>query len=195
MQKKGWVIEAFPFRYKSNDFIVLVRLYLETENRPEYALLKTEIVKNFDLKNSITYPVNSNGFMNIDVKKFREFFGIEFSKNELGNILKQFHSHFSKFIPKEFSVSKSEPLKNLIVASLSNSDSEDPTKIYCYTVTRKGNRTPFNDNKSRLLRPGLYDRFKSDPTISFCYKSEKHDERSDEQILQKFANRINKVKK
>ena len=59
MEENGWVIEAFPFNYKNNNYIVLAKLYLKDESRPKYALLKTEIIKRNDINESITYPVNS----------------------------------------------------------------------------------------------------------------------------------------
>ncbi|WP_237276158.1 DUF6037 family protein [Tenacibaculum ovolyticum] len=191
MEKNRWVIEAFPFNYKNNDFTVLVQLYLEGEKRPKYNLLKIEFIKNNDINESITFPVNSNGFIELNVREFREFFNIEYSKN-LGNILNQFNQYFSKFIPTQLNPNKSATVKSLIVSSLSKSDSEDPNKIYCFTVTRKGNRTLYNDNKTRTLRPNLYLKFRDDTTISFCYKKDKREEKSDEEILLKFAERIKK---
>lgn len=192
MEKNGWVIEAFPFNYKKNDFIVLVKLYLEGETRPKYNLLKTEFVKNSDINESITLTVNSNGFIDLNVREFREFFNIEYSPTQLKNIIIQFQIYFAGYIPTQQNPNKSETVKSLIVSSLSKSDSEDPDKIYCYTVTRKGNRSPYNDNKTKILRPNLYLKFKEDTTISFCYKKDKIDEKSDEYILLKFAERIKK---
>lgn len=191
MEENGWVIEAFPFNYKNNNFIVLVKLYLKGEARPKYALLKTEIIKKSNINESIMYPVNSSGFMDINVKEFREFFNVEYSE-QLGDILQQFYAYFSKFIPDQINLNKSETIKSVMVSSLSKSDSEDPDKVYCYTVTRKGNRSPYNDNKTRLLRPNLYLKFKEDTTISFCYKNDIIEEKSDEEILLNFAKRIEK---
>ena len=192
MEKNRWVIEAFPFNYKNNDFTVLVQLYLEGEKRPKYNLLKTEFIKNNDINESITFPVNSNGFIHLNVREFREFFNIEYSPTEIKNMINQFQIYFSGYIPTQLNPNKSATVKSLIVSSLSKSDSEDPDKIYCYTVRRKGNRSPYNDNKTRTLRPNLYLKFKDDTTISFCYKKNKIEEKSDEYILLKFAERIKK---
>ncbi len=188
MIEKGWVIEAFPFNYKSNDYIILTKLYQHHEKRPKYALLKTEIIKSDNINKSLTLPVNSNGFIT-DARTLREFFNIAYSKN-LGDILKQFEVHFSGFIPTKVNPKKSENFKKLMLSSLSKSDSEDPEKIYCFTVRRNPNkeiRSLFNDNKSRLLRPNLYLKFKEEPTISFCYSKNIIDEKSDEEILLNFS--------
>lgn len=190
MIENGWIIEAFPFCYKGNDYIVLAKLYQQHEKRPKYALLKTEIIKIDNTNNSLIIPVNSNGFI-IDAKTLRIFFNIEYSKN-LGDILKQFENHFSKFVPVQINPNKSENLKNSMISSLSKSDSEDPLKVYCFTVRRNPNkesRSLFNDNKTRLLRPYLYSKFKDEPTISFCYSKNKNDEKSDKEILSSFSKR------
>ena len=49
-----------------------------------------------------------------------------------------------------------------VVQSLSKSDSEDPSKIYCNKVRRNpnnGHRSEFNADKTKLLRPSLYTYF------------------------------------
>lgn len=190
MEEKGWVIEAFTFYYKKTNYIVLARLYQKGEFRPRFALLKTEIIREEDHNISILIPVNSHGFMT-DAKTLRFFFDISYSEN-LGEILNQFNKHFASFIPTGINPNKSGYLKSTMISFLSISDSEDPDKKYCYTVKRnanKGGRSPFNDNKTRLLRPDLYLRFKDDPTISFCYSKHKSDEKTDEEILLNFSMR------
>ena len=51
------------------------------------------------------------------------------------------------------------------------------------------NRTQFNDNKTKILRPNLYLKFKEELAISFCYSNEKNDEKTDEEILLNFSKR------
>jgi hypothetical protein len=191
MIENGWVIEAFPFNYKSNNYTILAKLYQQNDHRPKYALLETEILRSDNIDKSLIIPVNSNGFMT-DARTLREFFDIDYSPN-IGDILHQFNEYFSRFIPTQVNPNKSESLKSSMIYSLSRSDSEDPNKIYCFTIRRNhnnGRRTPFNDNKSRLLRPSLYSKFKEEPTISFCYSINYKDEKSDEEIIKSFSNRI-----
>jgi len=192
MEKNSWIIEAFSFSYKQSDYIILARLYQKAEERPKYALLKTEIIKADNTNKCLVLPVNSKGFMTTDVRMLREFFNIDYSKN-LGDILHQFYNYFSGFIPTQVNPNKSEMFKRLMISSLSKSDSEDPDKIYCFSVRRnpnKGIRTPFNDNKSRLSRPKLYSKFEGEPTISFCFSKNNRDEKSDEEILLNFSKRV-----
>ena len=79
-----------------------------------------------------------------------------------------------------------------VVQSLSKSDSEDPSKIYCNKVRRNpnnGHRREFNADKTKLLRPSLYTYFSNDESISFCYYSDETMENDDETILKNFSSR------
>ena len=79
--------------------------------------------------------------------------------------------------------------------SLSKSDSEDPRKKYCFSVRRNplkengelGKRSPFNDNKTRLYRPSLYERLGADTNLSFRYSMNPEDEDTDEGIIAKWT--------
>lgn len=191
MEEKGWVIEAFPFNFKQVNYVVLVKLYQENdvkENR--YALLRVEFLKMHDIRDNLIVPANARGFLT-STQTLREYFGIEWSEN-LGDILRQFNKNFARFIPNKVNPSKKEDLKVAMVKSLSESDSQDPSKIYCSSVRRNpndGKRSTFNDNKSRLLRPNLYLKFKDDRTVSFIYSSDSEKEKSDAEIINNFSQR------
>lgn len=70
-----------------------------------------------------------------------------------------------------------------------------PEKKYCFSVRRnplKGNgelgkRSPFNDNKTRLYRPSLYERLGFDTNLSFRYSMNPDDEETDEGIIAKWT--------
>ncbi|ALO42759.1 DUF6037 family protein [Pseudoalteromonas phenolica] len=194
MESLGWVIEAFPFKYKSYSYVVLAKLYQRHERKPKFALMKAEFIRQDDASINKTFPVNSAGF-DTTPKELREFFGIEYGSN-IGDILKQFNEYFAQFIPEQVTLNKPDLLKDSMVRSLSESDSEDPNRLYCFDARRNGGdgkRTQFNDNKTRLLRPTLYSLLKDEQTVSFFYSSDPHQEESDEQILTKFSQRKAKV--
>ncbi|HCI96256.1 DUF6037 family protein [Providencia rettgeri] len=190
MVAKRWVIEAFPFNYKKRDYIILAKLYEDGETKPKYALMKVEILKSGNINERLVLSVNANGFI-IEAKQLRAFFDIEYGKN-LGNLLSQFNEYFAQFIPTHITLGKSPHIEEAMVTSLSRSDRQDPNKRFCYGVMRNSDgrgRSPFNDNKTRLLRPTLYSEFSSDLSISFCYSTDSYDEKSDEVIIKNFANR------
>jgi hypothetical protein len=191
MENNGWIIEAFPFIYNNYDYIVLTKLYQSNDRKPPYALLEVEILRRDDINDSLTVPVNTNGFMT-DARTLREFFNITYAEN-IGDILNQFNEHFSNFIPIQVNLDKPQDLKNAMTNSLSRSDSQDPNKIYCFSIKRNSGtekRTSFNDNKSRLLRPSLYEKFKDDRTVSFCYSSTEEKEKPDGEIINNFSNNL-----
>lgn len=189
MVLKGWVISSFLFRYKNMDYIVLVKLYEETEKRPQYALVKMEFLHINNFRESLEVAANVTGLM-ADAKTIREFFGIQYSEN-LGSILEQFCKRVGVNIPTEVNVVVDKKQRNAIEYSLSKSDSEDPNRKYCYKVKRNpikrngelGQRSPYNDNMTRLRRPSLYEKLKADSNLSFCYSLNPCAEKTDEEII------------
>ncbi|GGG07027.1 hypothetical protein GCM10010912_59590 [Paenibacillus albidus] len=190
MEVKKWVIDSFIFSYNNEDFIVLVKLFVENEKKKEkYALVKLEFLRQSDLNSSLQVEANSNALF-VDTKTLREYFKIEYNEN-LGDILQQFKKCFSRFIPIEVIEDKSDDQLRVIVASLSKSDSENPNKVYCYRVRRNGyksdgtlaQRSYYNDNKSRILRPFLYQKLKDEKNISFCFSEQENEQNTDETIL------------
>lgn len=164
MELKGWVIDSFYFRYKEQSYIVLVKLFEQDEKKPEYALLKLEFLKENDFADSLLVCANSVKLF-VDAVTLRKYFGVEYVDN-LGDFATQFNQQLAEFIPIEVVQNKTETQKDAMTISLSNSDSEDPRRKYCYAVKRNppkkdgtlGQRSPYNDNKTRIRRESLYAR-------------------------------------
>ncbi|WP_436864765.1 DUF6037 family protein [Bacillus fungorum] len=198
MEEKGWRIDSFLFTYKQQDFIVLVKLYEVDEVRPEYAMLKIEFLRQGNFNDNLLVPANSVKLF-VDTKTLREYFNIKYSEN-LGDIFKQFNQHFALFIPTKVIEKKSNIQQKALIYSLSQSDAEDPSKLYCYAVKRNSKkadgtlkqRSPFNDNKTRLLRPTLYQKLKKEKNLSFCFSIEQAEEKSDEDIIYNWTKNRNK---
>lgn len=195
MVKQGWVISSFLFAYKDINYIVLVKLYLKDESKPNFALLKLHFMKESNFNDDLEVPANTCCLMT-DAKTLRLYFGIAFSDN-LGDILNQFSKNLGRYIPTEVKQKVTDNEKKAMVHSLSTSDAEDPNKIYCYKVRRNpnkldgtpGQRSPFNDNKTRILRPELYKKLHRDKTLSFCYSANPRDEKNDETIILNWTKR------
>lgn len=199
MIDNGWSITCFPFSYKQVDFIVLVKLYIN-ENIPQFAVLKFDFIKSYDLNEHLEIPVNERGLIlntNLEKANMRKFFNIEWAEN-IGDIFKQFNAYLIEHVPTQLKENLTENEKYAMVKSLSKSDSEDPKKIYCFAVRRNPlnkDKTPqkrsvFNDNKTRLLRPNLYKKLCADKTLSFCYSLDRNEEKTDEEILKNMMGTI-----
>jgi hypothetical protein len=189
MKNNGWTICSFIFKYKNNNYIVLVKRFVGSVKRiSEYALVKLEFMKETDLTDLLEVEANSNRLL-IDAKKLREYFGIEYSNN-LGDIINQFSNQLGDSIPTNIKMNISDIEKQAMVRSLSISDSEDPEKIYCTMVRRNfegKKRSEFNSDKTKLLRCKLFKYFKDDESISFCYSKEPERENDDATILKNFS--------
>lgn len=197
METKGWIIDSFLFQYKRIQYIVLVKLYTENERKPRYALLKLEFIRQDNLDSRLQIPVNVNGFLTdiVSIGDIKAFFGVEYQVN-FGVFIEQFYERLAGFIPTEVSENKNDAERRAMVADLSRKDSENPNKIYCTGVKRNPNvdgvqqhRSPYNDNKTRLLRPDLYKEYGDEDTISFCYSENAEDEKTKEEIMRNFAAR------
>lgn len=105
-------------------------------------------------------------------------------------MLSQFYAYLSGFIPLSAGLHRSQAIDVAMVNSLSNSDSQDPQKTYCFSAKRNPDdrhRTQYNDNKTRILRPWLYSKLSYDPKVSFNYSLEKNKEKSDSEIISNFS--------
>ena len=189
MRNKGWTICSFLFKYKKIEYIVLVKRFVGTEKRiDKYALVKLHFMIANNLSDELQVEANVKKLI-VDPKKLREYFGIEYREN-LGNILQQFTENLGRVIPTKMSENSSKMEKSAMVRSLSKSDSEDPNKIYCNKVRRNrdgGQRSEFNSDKTRLLRPMLFREFCNDKSISFCYYADKEMENDDATIIRNFS--------
>lgn len=192
MQDKGWIIDSFNFNFKKQNYIVLVKLLEGDRNAPKYALIKLEFLKEHDFSDALEVYANSIKLL-IDAKTLRKFFSITYSQN-LGEILDQFTRHLSTFIPLKVLSSKTDSEKSAMCNSLDKSDSEDPRKKYCFSVRRNpvkengelGQRSPYNDNKTRIYRPHLYRLLGDDQNLSFRYSMNPDDCETDENIIAKW---------
>jgi hypothetical protein len=142
-----------------------------------------------DLKDNLQIEANSRSLL-IGLKELREYFGIEYQENS-GDIFRQFAKRLGKVIPLSVPNNILPVEKTAMVQSLSKSDSEDPNKIYCTKVKRNpnnGKRSEFNEDKTKLLRASLFEHFRNEVGISFCYSTDRSRENDDATILRYFAN-------
>lgn len=54
MEEKEWIIDSFLFNYKNEDYVVILKLYSDTERNPsEYAKVKLEFIRANNINESI----------------------------------------------------------------------------------------------------------------------------------------------
>lgn len=200
MEIKGWMIDSFKFRYKKNNYIVLVILFAPDEPRDKYALVQLDFLNAANFNHHLLVSANAGGIM-LSAEELRMFFGIRYKEN-LGEILQQFTELLGFHVPEKASASKSKIERQAIAHKMSQTGCEEPDKIYCYTVKRnpviidaktgekkQAKRTKENDSKTRMLRKTLYDRLGKDESISFCYSNDPAMSCNDEEIINKWTAR------
>jgi hypothetical protein len=99
MEKKEWVIYGFLFNYKKEDYVVILKLYSDTERKPsEYAKVKLEFIRANNINESIqTYADFYEVYFN-SLDKFANFFNINRGSANR-NLFVDFSEIFSTFIP------------------------------------------------------------------------------------------------
>lgn len=193
MKKNEWVISSFAFDYNKLNYIVLVCLFVDLKEKiNKYASVKLVFFKYKDdeIIDNLSCEANSKKIF-IDIRTLRQFFNIEYdSTKKTLAIINYFTSLLGQAIPEQVIENVPQLQKRVILGYLSICDSEDPNKIYCIGVKRngKGMRSEYNSNKTRILRKDLFEHFKSDKRISFCYSLDEEKENSDSIIIKNFMN-------
>lgn len=192
-EEKEWVIDSFLFEYKKEDYVVILKLYDDTERKPsEYAKIKLGFIRANSIKESIQayadfYEIHFNSS-----DEFANFFNIN-RGNANRNLFVDFSEIFSKFIPDK----KYEEKQGLIQRLQgSRCEGNNPNAIYCYDVRRNGEtdgrkntRSKANSNKAYTLRRSLYEKYKEDQNLSFFFSDKLEDVRTDEEIIKQVAAR------
>lgn len=190
LRANGWHMTSFLFNYNKSQYIVL---FEDIDNLPiqkEKCIAYITFLDKKDITRSLSVKANTYTFK-VTARVFRDFFEIEYGPS-LGDVFKTFYRTFNSHMPKSVPASYSNELKRIMTNRLSNNDKESTDKIYCYRIGhnpivdgKQRMRTVFNSDKTRLLRPQLFEIYKSDPTISFFYRE--FGELSDEEIMENFA--------
>lgn len=185
MKENDSFIQTFWFSYKEIEYIGLIKRFLPKDNMKPYEF-SLEFMKYPNIEDSITCIITYRSLQILKIEKFKEFFQIE--SNKIGDFRKTFEFILNRSIPLKIQKDISPIHKSAAIRALSIADSEDPRKIYCNHVKRhEGERSPYNSEKTKLLRPKLYEKLKEDKKISFCYYLNPDKEKTDAEILLNFC--------
>ena len=195
MQRKGWTIDSFRFPFKEVSYIVLVILYLPGEEKDPYALIKLDFLHPDNFQHHLLVPANSRRLI-CSAMDLRIFFRIPPDYEHLGDALRTLTKQLGHCTPTKVNTAKSQTEKKAIVYELSDGNSEDAEKLYCFAVKRnpvlmdketneprQSKRSAYNDRKTQILRPTLYEKLGKDDTLSFCYTNDPEMNYPDEVIL------------
>lgn len=184
MRDREWVITCFPFSYNEGQYFVFVKRYIPDGSGPKLALVELCFADRADLNRILVVPANSRRLLPDNLAAFRNYFRVSWVENP-GNFLKQFAERLGTHIPdhvRRLSVAEREAVRERLL----DSDSEDPNRVYCTGILRNrtgATRTVYNAQKTRMLRPELFTKWEDDPTVSFCYSTDRADCRTDDEII------------
>ena len=147
MRKKGWTIDSFRFPFNGVNYVVLVILYLPGEEKG-YALVKLDFLHPEDFKYHLLVPANSNGLI-CGAMDLRIFFRIPPDYEHLGDALRTLTKQLGYCTPTKVNMEKSQTEKQAIVYELSDRNSEDADKLYCFVVKRNPVLIDKKTNESR----------------------------------------------
>ncbi len=160
-----------------------------------HALVKLDFLHPDNFKHHQLVPANSNGLI-CGAMDLRIFFRIPPDYEHLGDALRTLTRELGYCTPTKVNTAKSQAEKKAIVYELSDGDSEDAEKLYCFAVKRNPvlidkqtnkprqlKRSAHNDQKTQILRPTLYEKLGKDDTLSFCYSNDPEMNYSDEVII------------
>lgn len=199
MEKKGWIIDSFPFSYNGVNTIVVITLYKDGERKPtENTVARVCFVLRSDASVDLNATADLWNVRFNSVSEFCDFWHIQY-QNQGRLLFEDFSSYFAKYIPQEKTVYKQDEIERRILGG--RVDGNDPLAIYCMDVRRNGRRsdgTPNqrsieNSNKAETLRPKLFHRFRADMNLSFFFSKDPNEEKTDEKILRQYASSSNSV--
>ncbi|MCD7723721.1 MAG: DUF6037 family protein [Clostridiales bacterium] len=202
----GWKITAFDFKYNSKEYVVLFKNQdsdgkridkYGNEKNIRYIALLTFIDKN-NIERILQFRVNS-GWFDIHFPTFCSYFKISYLNKSHGKFFSQFRSSLNSSIPQNpinnFKHDYTPEIKKVIAKNYFEENGEKLNRIYCFGIMRNGKtkkgeqkyRTTDNANFTILMRPELFEYFKDDKTISFCFTDDESREKTDVEIIEGFS--------
>lgn len=191
LRQNDWHVTVFDIFYKMRYIVV----FEDTKDFPhpnKYFVAKITFIKTDGTDEELTVYANAQK-MDVSLTDFVRFFGIT-GNGSYVDFIKNFYEIFNKQMPEEF-----KPIEREYVDYAINviNRQEPNNGTCCYDArrnlmpnssTKYKNRSIFNTEKTKLLRPTLFNKIGNDSHISFYYRE--RNALDDNEILEKFKKRI-----
>lgn len=189
MRSKNRHITASLFGYNGREYIVVYE-DLENIKKNTYYLLRLTFR---DVKDGRELSCNANTkSMDIKISELKNYFHV-YSGERYADWIGAFYENFGEHIPSCINEDITKKEKEVMIDILNIRENHNDG-IYCFGVKRnpivngrQSKRTPFNTDKTVLLRPDLFEKLGSDENISFMYSLDSSKEKDTTQILIDFA--------
>ena len=188
MKKKNYYISAFVFNFLQKEYMVFVKRFRPGMIRhSNYARVVLEIIDADDSTHRLECEANKLRLIASD-EEIREFLN-EPPSTHPGNIALAFTRALGYAMPTSVRIFTTAEKKKMVSVFY---DDDNADKIYCMRLKRNPegqHRSEANTQKAKLLVPDLYERFRIDDTISFCFTADEEKDKSVNDILLDFARR------
>lgn len=193
MKVKSYVIDSFPFTYNNVSTIVILKTFKQTERKPhKYAFAKLEFINRNNVTDSIRAYCDYFEVHFDNAEMFYRFFNIAFGDGSR-ELFIAFAEFFANAIPNHKVINKVDQVERRLLGG--RSEGNNPNAVYLFDVRRNGlkenserkKRTIENSNKTETLRKYIYDKYKDDDHLSFCYSDSPERELEDDEIIKRFA--------
>lgn len=196
LRENGWHITAFPFYYNHFQYTVLFEDSKALGYNDQYVIAILTFIDDEDENRRLTVEANMQGFDGVPSHEIMDYFRIQNYPSAKG-FFPGFYSTFNEAMPDTYQAPQNRRIRDLCVVQLAERDNApDPLAFLCFDARRnpvvegkQRHRSPFNTDKTKLLRKELFDLLGKDDTISFFYSRDK--KASDAEILRRFREREN----
>lgn len=199
LREAGYYITAFAFEFNHVESFVLFEDARILGREAKYVSAVLTFRDLLDSNRFVEVTANAGGIdlNNSNKRDFYKFFHVQYG--EFNNFWQQFNEKLNSVIPPIFYKPIDKSIVNAVIHQLGKRNNEpDPNAIYCYSAFRlpvdsrtnlQMHRTAFMDQKTRMLRPRLYECIHAeiDQSVTFRYTADPTRELSDEEILRQFA--------
>lgn len=171
MERKYYLIDTYLFTYNNVNTVVLVERNECFNVHSKWTIGRLTFFDIDEADRILRTEVSERSF-ECSVTEIRKYFKISYVESIKG-FLENFYAYFNAYTPpktKEVkTINEEQTLKKHYV-----SQGENPF-TNCYGIihnANKGQRRPCNTDKARRYAPEIYNYFKNDTNISFCFHKE-----------------------
>ena len=198
MQTRNWNVTGCSFNWNKHEYVAILSRAHEDISLHEGATSKITFYKDGNLEESFVCFSTEHWLHISEPVRFYHFFGLQGNQNvPFKDVLISFIKHFDSFVPSSYPQRVSSDINRTILSYVSTNDSSDPNKLYCFSAghsRRKitgepGKRSSFNSDKTRRLRPTLFEKLGKYEEISFRYSIDPLKEKEDWEIIRNLEKR------
>ena len=192
MQSKEKAVCIFEFTFNNIDSFVAVCLLTDDDRKlkiADMALVRLRFMRKNDLSVNVDCYANSVK-ITAGLTELRKFFNVQYQKDGIG-WLNGFLKYLGEHIPTSVPLIQND---NVIIETICAHERINALRLYPWRLARLGERngkqvyrTAYTAQLASYKCPMLYETYKTDKQVTFCFSDDKSKCRTEEQILASFV--------